>query len=469
MEGLPPAIIPSEAPPPRAEAGRTPRRDMDETMALPPSPPGAALRTPEPGVAIPPTPAPVEPTGPWTLPDFERLALEHNPSLAQAAAMVNVSRGRAWQAGKWPNPTIGYVGEVVGPGSTPLGEFQGFRVRQEVPVANKQRISRRKYEWEAQTARHHADAQALRVLNGVRIRHYEVLARQRILDLRRLLYRIADAGLRTTEELVNDGQANAPDLLAAQIQLRQARIDLVAAENDYRRAWVNLVTVVGVPELGTPARLDGTLEGDSPRLDFDAELARLLAESPHLHAAQAEVRRDEITVLRERVEPIPNLILQVDNGYSFTEQGYATNYFIGGIIPLWNRNKGTIFQAQSDMAQARANVQRIVLELQNRLADVYAQYSTALVTAQEYRDEILPRAQQATQLLEQGYRERRVAWPQVLVAQRNWVQLSIEYIHALFELRRREVEIKGLLMVDGLSVPEGPNELGHLNATPQPR
>jgi len=174
-------------------------------------------------------------------------------------------------------------------------------------------------------------------------------------------------------------------------------------------------------------------------------------------------------VLREKVEPIPNLILQVDNGYSFLEQGYATNYFVGAVVPLWNRNQGTIFQAQSDLAQARTNVRRIALELENRLADVFAQYNTAQVTVQEYRDEILPRAEQATQLLERAYRERRAAWPQVLVAQRNWTQLSVDYVHALFELRRREVEIRGLLMVDGLSVPEGPNELGHLNATPQPR
>ncbi len=96
-------------------------------------------------------------------------------------------------------------------------------------MANKRRISRNKYEWEAETANWHAVAQHLGVLNGVRIRFFEVMAHQRILDYRRLLYKIADAGLRTTEELVNDGQANAPDLLAAQIAVRQARIDVVHA------------------------------------------------------------------------------------------------------------------------------------------------------------------------------------------------------------------------------------------------
>lgn len=195
-----------------------------------------------------------------------------------------------------------------------------------------------------------------------RIEYFEVLARQRIVDYQRLLYGITEAGLKTSEELVNDGQANVPDLLAAQIQLRQARIDLVAARNDHRRAWVNLVTVAGSPEMNKTARLEGPRDADAPPLDYEAELARLLRENPHTHAAQAEAPRDEVTVLRERVEPIPNLVLQLDNGYSFLEQGFATNYFVGGVIPLWNRNKGTVFQAQSDLAQARSNVRRVALD-----------------------------------------------------------------------------------------------------------
>lgn len=442
----------------------------DPTMALPPSPRGAEEILIERG---PPTPTPAaSPPGALTLADFERLALQRNPTLAQAAAIVNISRGRAWQAGLWPNPTIGYVADVVGPpaeGAGTLGEFQGFRVRQEIPVANKRRISRRKYEWEAEAARAQALGQQMRVLNGVRVRFFEVLARQRILGYRRLLLKIADAGLRTTEELVNDGQANLPDLLAAQIQVRQARIDVAAAENHYRQGWNNLITLVDAPELRQPLALQGPLGADAPPLDFQAELERLLRLSPHLHAARAEARRDEITVLRERVEPIPNLILQVDNGYSFFEQGYATNYFVGANIPLWNRNQGTVFQAQSDLARARANVRRVELELQNRLGEVFAHYNTARVTAEEYRSEILPRAQQAYQLLEESYREQRAAWPQVLVAQQNWVELSVEYVHALFELRRREVEIRGLLMVDGLDQPPQPSDLGHINAVPQPR
>ena len=142
---------------------------------------------------------------------------------------------------------------------------------------------------------------------------------------------------------------------------------------------------------------------------------------------------------------------------------------VGWNVPVWNKNQGTVLEAQSDLFRSRANVDRLRLALENRLADVYAQYNTAYQTVAIFRDETLPRARQAYQLLEASYRQKRAAWAQVLVAQKNWVELSIGYVNALYELRHREIEIAGLLMVDGLDHPASPSDLGHINAIHQPR
>src|SRR5215831_4173135 len=50
------------------------------------------------------------------LEDFERMALENNPTLAQAAAAVGAASGRKVQAGLYPNPTIGVTGDENAPG-----------------------------------------------------------------------------------------------------------------------------------------------------------------------------------------------------------------------------------------------------------------------------------------------------------------------------------------------------------------
>lgn len=431
---------------------------------------------------IPPLPRPTAESDPnranarprmMRLEDFERIALNNNPSLAQAAAVVDISRGRAWQAGLWPNPDIGYQGEHVGSQkgatSTPaLGEHQALFFQQEIPTANKQRISRRKFEWEAEAARWLLLAQQLRILNSVRIHFFEVLGDQKLVDDRRELYKIADAALRTTEELVNDGQANAPDLLEAQIQQQRARIALVAAENQFRQNWTNLVAEVGEKAL-PPTRLEGPLNADAEDLDFDATLNYIWNNNPQIKAAAAEIRRDEITVLRERVQPVPNLYVSADTGWNFIDGGVTTSYRLWGNMPLWNKNEGSIYQAQKHLQQAHANLRRLKLLYEKELAHELALYNTALTTVRTYRDESLPRAKKMYDLLLESYRRRRAAWPQVLVAQRLWFELEIEYIHALVDLRRTEVDIKGLLLVGGLQVPLNIEPLPVLNVTSQPR
>src|SRR5687768_12620924 len=68
--------------------------DRLPAAVTPPAPPaGATLGRP----AVPPT---------YTLDDFVRLGLERHPRLAQAGFAVEAARGRAVQAGLYPNPTV---------------------------------------------------------------------------------------------------------------------------------------------------------------------------------------------------------------------------------------------------------------------------------------------------------------------------------------------------------------------------
>ena len=467
---LPPAVVMPSGPviPPRpdATAAPIPNAPLDSAMS-PINPPRPTLDPGNPGGGAS---APL-----MRLEDFEQIALACNPTLAQAAAVIGVSRGRAWQAGLWPNPVMGYQGEHMGaqgPGSkygpAALGEHQAFFVQQEIPSAARQRVSRRKFEWEAESARRYADAQQLRVLNSVRIHFFQTLGEQQLVEDRRELLKIADAALRTTEEMVNDGQASAPDLLQAQVQQQQAKIVLIRAENQFRQSWVSLVAESGRRGI-PPTRLEGPLDAESPPLDFDATLEFIQANSPEIMAAQAEIKRDEVVVHRERIQPIPNLNVRADVGPNFIDGGTTASLTLFGNIPIWNKNQGTIYQANSHLEQARANLRRIELSIEQRLAAQMANYDTALAMVTTYRDESLPRAEKAYRLLLDSYQRRRAAWPQVLVAQRMWFELQVEYVHALVDLRHAEIEIKGFLLTGGLQLPTTPEPLGNINVSPNPR
>lgn len=279
----------------------------------------------------------------------------------------------------------------------------------------------------------------------------------------------AHDAVETTEQLVNVGQANEPDLLQAQIEANRARVALVAAEQRYRRSWEHLVTLIGAPELPY-CPLVGQLEPDGPPLEWEKELCRLLQESPELQFALAEVARDQITVKREQVQPIPNIVVQGGPGYNLETTPHATNWNVQASIsiPLFDRTQGTIRQAKADLIRAQAEVARVQLALRRRLADAFSRYETARESVQDFRERSLPASRRAFELYQEYFKKGRAAWPQVLVAQRTYFQLRDEYANALLDLRRAETEIKGLLLLDG-NVPPGPPPQGHIEATPKPR
>jgi cobalt-zinc-cadmium efflux system outer membrane protein len=391
-----------------------------------------------------------------TVADLEQMAVRGNPTLAQAAARVEAARGRAQQAGLYPNPTVGYVGDRIGAAGT-AGEMQGAFIDQTIITAGKLKFSRARYAQEVAQTGAQALAQHYRVLNGVRMRFYQVLALQRLPDVQADLLRVAEDAVTTTAESVNVGAANKADLLQARIEARQERVALENTRAEYLAAWRQLAAFVGNPCL-PPARLQGDLEAPAAVPDYDTTLAHLLEASPELQAAHAQVAGNGFALKREQVEPIPNVQLQVSNGYDFETRNDVTSVQVGVRLPLFDRNQGNIRAAQAQLAYAQANVRRVELSLRERLARAYARYRTALALAESYRKENLPDARQAYELYLDSFRNRRAAWPQVLVAQRTYFAMSVDYVHALEQLHRAEVAILGLLLVDALDEPGPPSD-----------
>jgi len=81
------------------------------------------------------------------------------------------------------------------------------------------------------------------------------------------------------------------------------------AERMSRREWTVLASVVGVPSLPAGG-VAGRIDADLPPPDQDRLLAPLLAESPAIRSAQANVERAEASLHRAKREPIPDLIVQ---------------------------------------------------------------------------------------------------------------------------------------------------------------
>ena len=92
--------------------------------------------------------------------------------------------------------------------------------------------------------------------------------------------------------------------------------------------------------------------------------------------------------------------------------------------------------------------QALQLALRAQAASEFATYLTSVRSAESYRADILPRAEQAYTLYLARYREMGAAYPQVLVAQRGLFEMAREYLNHLEEAWRSALRLQGLLAGD---------------------
>lgn len=392
------------------------------------------------------------------LEELEKLALDKNPTMAQAEAVVRSVLGRTRQAELYPNPVVGYSADSIA-ARQPSRATHSLWLQQTIITSGKRKHVAAAVAQERVHAEAERDMQRRRVVNAVRMLYYEVLGAARLVEIRRELAALAVEAVEISEELYNVGQADRPDVLEVSVEARRTETELRRAEHEVQRAWDELAAMVGEPALPlTP--LAGDLEADLPTVDENAVRTRLLEEGPELTIARARLEHARASLARARADRVPNFFVRGGAGYNFDraesgrEVGSEFFFEIGVPLPLWDRNQGTIALAESQVRLAEAEVRRTELVLRTRLAGALRAYRDAVRTAEVYRTRTLADAQQSYQLYLARFREMAAAYPQVLIARRNLGQIRAEYVRSLVDAWQGATLLEGLLLTGGLQAPE---------------
>lgn len=400
----------------------------------------------------------------YRLDELERLALAKNPTLVQASAEIRASKARQLQSGLYPNPRVGYIGEEIRGGAFGGGE-QGFFISQTFVTGGKLGLNRKIFGQEVHISEFESEEQRYRVLNAVRLGFYRVLAAQEMLEGKKDLLRIAQQEVKTTQQLRNTGQADEPEVLREELEEQHLAMAVLKQENTLRQAWRALAAVVGDPALPV-----GTVAGDLGRgladLDEQQAIDTIARESPAVKIAQASVDRAQAVLARERREPIPDIevraglqrngqLLEV-TGPRVGLQGFVE---VGVQLYIFNRNQGNVEAARANIERSQQEARRVELVLRQRGAAAVQMYRDSRIMVDHYRNELLPRARTAYQLMVERYGLMLASYPQVLMTQRTLFQLQTDYIAALDELWMNSITLEGFLLTDGLEAPARPSEV----------
>lgn len=407
--------------------------DDASTLLPPPAPVGSILEA--------------DPTGAdWTLPQLEALALQNNPAIQQATASAHKSMGYRDQVGRRPNPTVGYQATQLADAGT--DQHVAF-VEQDIVLGDKLARNQNVLGQDVQVQLWEVEIQRYRVLTDVRQLYYVVLAAQLKRDLAVEYQRKAKDWSSQADARNAAGEGNKLETGQSAILSKQFQLLERQADAELRGAWKQLMATAGSP--GYPVgRLSGELS-QADAVNLDALSARILADSPELQAARARCARAQANLDRQQAQATPNLSFMLAAGRDNGTGSGMVNAQVGMPIPVHNRNQGNIAAAHAEVCRASQNVRRLELSLQARIAETQQQWEAALAAVQQYRDEIIPQAEETLALMEQGLRtEGNVTFVEVLVARKTAFDAQWEYVAAQKELAKAGAILEGLVLTGGL-------------------
>ena len=279
---------------------------------------------------------------------------------------------------------------------------------------------------------------------------YDALAAQKRLELSRDFRQVAKKGVTVSEEQLKAAVGTRPDVLQSEIQLNEVELAIQQAEFEYSAAMKELAALAGVPDLGQSTLVGELIAADATR-DADTEFAKIVGTSPLLAAAQARVDLARSNLQRQRVQAISNVTAQLGGGHdNGTGQGFV-NVQLSVPVPVHNNNQGNIQAAHAEYCEATRNVERIHMSIRRDLARAMREYQVADATVRRYEEVILPKAQQALDLMQEARDAGEFDFLRVLTARRAYFDANIKYVLASGQLAQSNAKIDGLLLTGGLS------------------
>ncbi len=392
-----------------------------------------------------------------TLDELNRMALESSPILKEAQAIVRRSAAQAKQAGLYPNPSAGYQGEQIRGGSQGGGEQGGF-VQQTIVLGGKLAARRNVYEQQRREDEIGAAEQRARVLGGIGQQFYSALAAQKTVEVRESMVKLTADAAQTARQLANVGQADAPDVLQAEVESEQAQLDYETAQFTYAQEFAKLAALAGKPGLPL-APLAGDFE--IPPEIAEGLVDAMLTGSPAVKRANQDIARAEAALKSAKRETVPDLHLRAGLQQNFAPLGAAPNLPVGlqgfataGItIPLFNRNQGNIEAARAEVDRAHAAAERTRLSIRHAAQPTLQMVLAERQQAARYKNDMLPRADRAYRLYLAKYQEMGSPYLQVILSQRTLLQLQIGYIHILEDLWRNTIALRNFTLTGGLDAP----------------
>jgi outer membrane protein TolC len=195
-------------------------------------------------------------------------------------------------------------------------------------------------------------------VQAVKVAYYNAVASRELVRVEQDRVQRQEAQLSFVDQQLQLGRATRSDVLRSQVDLNNAKVALLNAENGERASTFTLAEAVGLTEPIAPEE-GAELAAEELALSREALLSRALAGAPELVSAQAEARAQEAAVSGARAAYLPSLSLSGGWAWSnsnFPPENRSWSLSLSGSLPLFDgfNRENQLYRARAQLDQARA-------------------------------------------------------------------------------------------------------------------
>ena len=369
--------------------------------------------------------------------------LARNPELIAFGHQLQAQDGRVLQAGLAPNPELSFTVEnFLGTGlytGTEAAEAtlsiawileRGVRQRR----LDTARAGVALFTTEADIMRLDAAAKTARLFfTGLSSQARMVSANEAV--------QLAQEAVDAIQKRVNAGKSPQADLARAQAELARMKLNQEDIEHELLSTRYRLAAQWGETEPDF-TRVSGDLL-TLPNLESFATLKTRIEQNPEFARFLSKQRLGEAELRLAKAQRKPNWRVSAGiRRHELTnDEALVANITIP--LALRNRNQGAIAEARASLAQTEADTIAARIRIETSLFVIYQELQHSLHRAKAFRDEVIPRIEQAMtdtrsayELGRYSYLEWRTAQEDLLAARSALVDASVDAHLNVIELER---------------------------------
>lgn len=386
----------------------------------------------------------VQGKGALTLPQTLQRAASANPRIAAADRTIGMADGRREQANALPNPVVGFEVDNFAPGSSSVvqGAETTLMLSQLIELGGKRDARVAAALGDYDSARWEREAARLELFSETAVGFVAVLAAQRRIQL---LDRQASALEKLAplmQRRVEAGASSPAEVSRVQAAVGFARLERERARTALTVARRELSVLMGLDQPDFTA-----VSGDFGRLVRPqpfANLLRAIEDNPQLMRWTAVRARRDAELLSARLKAVPDVTASVAWRYYGDTQQNAMRLGVSLPVPVLDRNRGGIREAQeaAQKTESERAINRLTL-----ISVVGKAHDSAMGALQEIellRRTVLPAARSTLSTIEQGYAQGRFTLLEILDAHRSVADAELMEHDAIATFHTSVATIEGL-------------------------